>query len=88
MNIKYHWRNPSASSWIRSSQHFYRCTLKTKKEKTEGQDTMGHNDLYLNAKFLKRSAFNSSGVLIVNTNRTVTYSFINAYEVVGCCVDN
>lgn len=49
---------------------------------------MGHNDLYLNPKFLKRSAFNSSGVLIVNTNRTVTYSFINAYEVVGCCVDN
>lgn len=75
------------SSWIRSSQHFCRCTLKTKKEKTEGQDKMGHNDLYLNPKFLKRSTFNSSGVVIVN-NRTVTYSFINAYEVVGCCVDN
>ena len=50
---------------------------------------MGHNNLYLmNPKFFKRSGFNSSDIVIVNTNRMMTHSFINAYGLVGCCVDN
>lgn len=37
--------------------------------------------------FFKRTGFNSSGIVTLNT-WTVADSFINAYGLVGCCVDN